>query len=152
MDAKMCAGCGTLRADRVEDFIYSEMLRKVARFKTLTRANKDHPNPKLTSLRVSLAQLDTEIEKLLNTLSGANAVLLSYANGRIVEMDSARQLLQKQIADLSAESVSSKQIEQISDYLDNWNEVGFDDRRLVANGLISTIEATSAKIHIGWKF
>ena len=34
---------------------------------------------------MELARVEDEIEKLLNTLTGANAVLLSYANSKIEE-------------------------------------------------------------------
>mgnify|MGYP000323219340 CR=1 FL=1 len=39
--------------------------------------------------------MEDEIEKLLNTLTGANAVLLSYANSKIEELDTRRQALTK---------------------------------------------------------
>lgn len=50
--------------------------------------------------------MEDEIEKLLNTLTGANAVLLSYANGKIEELDASRQRLIKEIAALNAETIS----------------------------------------------
>ena len=40
-------------------------------------------NPKLTALNVELLQVEAEIEKLLDTLSGTNATLLAYANTKI---------------------------------------------------------------------
>ena len=49
--------------------------------------------------------MENEIEKLLNTLTGASAVLMSYANGKIEELDTRRQGLIKEIAALNAESV-----------------------------------------------
>ena len=42
---------------------------------TLT-AKRETVNPKLTALNMELARVEDEIEKLLNTLTGANAVLL----------------------------------------------------------------------------
>ena len=54
---------------------------------------------------MELAQVEDEIEKLLNTLAGANAVLLSYANGKIEELDANRQRLIKEIAALNAETI-----------------------------------------------
>ena len=51
--------------------------------------------------------MEDEIEKLLNTLTGANAVLLSYANSKIEELDTHRQAPDKrEIAALSAEIMS----------------------------------------------
>jgi len=150
-DRKNCEGCGTIRVREFEQSIYGEMLKKMAEFQTLTGGNPTKANPKLTALNVELAQVEDEIEKLLNTLTGANAVLLSYANGRIEELDAKRQSLVKAIADMSAEAVSPEHMKRISGYLDNWDNIGFEDRRLVVDGLITTIRATSENVRIEWK-
>jgi len=150
-DNKSCEGCGKIRAREFEDFIYYEMRRKMSDFQTLTSGNPAKANPKLTKLNVSLAQVETEIEKLINTLTGANATLMSYANSKIEELDAHRQSLMKQIADLTAEAVSPEQMERISGYLDDWDNISYEDRRLVADGLISTIKATSESTQIEWK-
>ena len=36
-------------------------------------------------------------------------------------------------------------------YLDNWDSIDFDDKRKAADGLISTIKATSDRVQIEWK-
>ena len=90
-------------------------------------------------------------KKLLNTLTGASAVLISYANTKIEELDAQRQTLSKEIAALSAESMSPEQIERLSVYLNRWEEIDFDDRRQVADSLISQIRATGKCVAIEWK-
>lgn len=135
----------------VEQFVYTEMVKKLSDFQTLTGGNPTKANPKLTAYRIELAQVEAEIEKLINTLTGANSVLMSYANNKIEELDSQKQSLLKAIAEMSAEIVSPEQIERIYDYLDDWNNVDFEDRRLVVDGLISKIMATSENIQIEWK-
>ena len=135
----------------VEESIYGEMVKKLAAFQTLTGGNPAKANPKLTALNVELAQVESEIEKLLNTLTGANAVLLSYANGKIEELDARRQTLAKAIADMSAEAVSPEQMKRISGYLNDWDNIGFEGRRLVVDGLVSNIKATSENVQIEWK-
>jgi len=40
----------------------------------------------------------------------------------------------------------------ISGHLDDWDGIGFEDRRQVVDGLITTIQATSEDIDIRWKF
>ena len=77
--------------------------------------------------------------------------MLQYANSRIEELDTERQKQLKLVADLTANSVSSSQIESISGYLENWDEVSFDDKRRVVDTLISKIEATSTERVIHWK-
>lgn len=150
-DRRSCDGCGTLRVREVEQSIYGEMVKKLAAFQTLTSGNPTKANPKLTALNVELVQVEAEIEKLLDTLTGANAVLLSYANSRTEELDARRQSLTKAVADMSAETVSPEQIKRISGYLDDWENIGFDNRRLVVDGLVSTIRATIENVQIEWK-
>ena len=120
-------------------------------FQTLTGGNPTKANPKLTALNVELLQVEAEIEKLLDTLSGANATLLSYANTKIEELDTKRQSLTKAIADMSAEAVSPEHMKKISGYLHDWDNVSFEDRRLVVDGMISNIQATSENLQIAWK-
>nr|WP_251318068.1 LPD28 domain-containing protein [Flintibacter muris] len=149
-DNKSCPGCGTLRTREFERFIYGEMVKKLAQFQTLT-GKREKVNPKLTALNVELARVEDEIEKLLNTLTEASAVLISYANTKIEELDAQRQTLSKEIAALSAETMSPEQIERLSVYLNRWEEIDFDDRRQVADGLISQIRATGECVAIEWK-
>ena len=149
-DSKSCDGCGTLRTREFESFLYGEMVKKLSEFQTLT-AKRETVNPKLTALNMELARVEDEIEKLLNTLTGANAVLLSYANSKIEELDTRRQALTKEIAALSAETMSPEQIERLSVYLNQWEEIDFEDRRQVADGLISQIRATDEHVSIEWK-
>ena len=149
-DSKSCDGCGTLRTREFERFLYGEMVKKLSEFQTLT-AKRETVNPKLTALNMEFARVEEEIEKLLNTLTGANAVLLSYANSKIEELDTHRQALTKEIAALSAETMSPEQIERLSVYLNQWEEIDFEDRRQVADGLISQIRATDEHVSIEWK-
>ncbi|MCI8922059.1 MAG: hypothetical protein HFE88_09400 [Acutalibacter sp.] len=90
--------------------------------------------------------MEDEIEKLLNTLTGASAFLMSYANGKIEELDARRQGLIKEIAALNAESVSPQKIEYLSSHLGNWDNIDFDDRRQVADIILSQVQATAERV------
>ena len=87
--------------------------------------------------------MDSEIEKLVDSLTGANNVLLSYVNVKIAELDGRNQELLARIAELTVEAISPEQVKEISGYLDTWNEVDFDDKRRVVDLMIPTIAATS---------
>ena len=147
---KGCPGCGKIRKEEFEQFIFSAMQEKFKDFQIL-HGQEEKVNPKLTAYQVELAQVEAEIEKLLDTLTGANATLLAYANKKIEELDTRRQTISKAIADLSVETISPQQIKKLSYYLDNWESIDFDDKRKAADGLISTIKATSDRVQIEWK-
>jgi len=149
---KSCEGCGKIFANEFEQFVYTQLAEKLQEFKTLTGKKKvRQTNPKLAAAHIELAKVDSEIEKLVDSLTGANPVLLSYVNAKIEELDGQRKAINKKIADLSVQTISPNQIDKISDYLDDWENVSFDDRRQVLNSLVSQIKATSEKIEIIWK-
>lgn len=79
--------------------------------------------------------MDGEIEKLVDNLTRANNVLLSYVK----------------IAELTVEAISPEQVSQISGYLDTWDSVSFDDKRKVVDLMIPSIAATSDSLNIPWK-
>ena len=108
-------------------------------------------NPKIAALQVELAHVDGEIEKLVDSLTGANNVLLSYVNVKIAELDGRKQELLARIAELTVEAISPEQVSQISGYLDTWEDVSFDDKRRVVDLMITTIAATSDSLNITWK-
>ena len=150
-DNGSCEGAGTLTAQSMESFVYGEMVEKMRKYHTLKGGKEQGYNPKLTAARVALAKTESEIEKLLDTLSGANPLLLQYANNRIEELDAERQKQLKLVADLTANSVSDTQIDSITNYLNDWESVSFDDKRKVVDILISHIDATSESVAIHWK-
>ena len=94
-------------------------LPHLRRLGLLKHIRREGYNPKLPAARAKLAKIEGEIEKLIDTLTGANPLLLQYANSRIEELDTERQKQLKLVADLTANSVSSSQIESISGYLEN---------------------------------
>ena len=151
VENKSCPGPGTLTRHELEKSVYDEMVKKMREFQTLRGGKAEGYNPKLTAARAKLAKIESEIEKLIDTLTGANPLLLQYANSRIEELDTERQKQLKLVADLTANSVSSSQIDSITGYLQNWDEVSFDDKRRVVDTLISKIEATSTERVIHWK-
>ena len=151
-DSKFCSGCGTIRLRDLEAVVYQQMVKKLEDYKTLTgRKKKRAASPKLTAKQMELAQVESEIEKLLDTLTGATPVLISYANAKIEELDSRRQALASEIAKLTAEAVSPEQIDTISNYLDDWENVSFEDKQQVVDLMITTIAATSDSLNITWK-
>lgn len=91
------------------------------------------------------------VKKLLDTLTGASPVLLSYANSKIEELDARRQSIANEIAKLSADAVPMEKMESISGYLDDWENVSFEDKRQVVDALITVIRATNEKVEIEWK-
>ena len=70
LDNKSCPGCGKIITSELEAVVYQQM-KKLASYKTLTGKKKAaKANPKITALQVELAHVDSEIEKLVDSLTG----------------------------------------------------------------------------------
>ena len=151
-DNKSCPGTKKLRSDNLEDFMYGQMVEKLKEFKTLSRKGRK-ADPKLTALKVEQAKVQDEIEKLIDSLTGASEILISYANEKIASLDAKRQDIIKRISEVAVQQASPEEIAKISDYLDEWNRISFDDKRVVLDGLIASVHATSMSegIEIEWK-
>ena len=150
---KSCPGPKKLRAIDLEPFIYEQMAEKLREFQSLTRKGQK-ADPKLAALKVEQAQVQAEIEKLIDSLTGASEVLISYANDKIAALDAKRQDVAKRISEAAVQQTSPEEISKISDYLNNWDNIGFDDKRVVLDGLITSIRATGRgeDVEIEWKF
>ena len=106
LDNKSCPGCGKIITSELEAVVYQQMVKKLASYKTLTGKKKAaKANPKITALQVELAHVDSEIEKLVDSLTGANNVLFSYVNVKIAELD-GRKHMKKKVILISKSSVA----------------------------------------------
>ena len=75
----------------------------------------------------------------------------SYANGKSEDLDNSRQRLIKETAALNAETVSPQKIELLSSHLDNWDNIDFEDRRQVADMILSQVHTTGDCVSFEWK-
>ena len=148
---KSCTGAGTIRVDNFEAFIYSEMVAKLQEFHTLTEGKNRIVNPKETALKVELARIEAEIEKFIDSLTGASDILMSYANTKMAELDARRQSVVKQLAEFAVMAVPTEQIVQVSAILDDWDNADIEGKRLVVDSLIIKVLADSESIDIQWK-
>jgi len=136
---------------RLEQLIYESMVEKLQAFKSLSGKRGASNNPKLTAAKIELAQVDAEIEKLVDSLTGANAALITFANRKAEELDLKKQALMKQVADLTDSDIPADMLTTISCYLDDWDNASHNDRKQVVNSLVSFVRATNENVEIEWK-
>jgi len=151
-DSKNCQGCGTIKLHELQALVYREMVKRLKDFQILTSQKRiAKANPKLTAKQLDLARIEGEIEKLVESLLTAGATLVSYVNTKIEELDTQRQILMREIAALTLDAIPAAQMEALSNYLDDWENVSFEDKQKVVDHLITRIRATSESVEIEWK-
>lgn len=149
MDTKACAGPGTIYTGDMEEIVYEEMRKKMAQWATLRRRQGPAIDPELTTLKVQLTQTETEIAALVDRLTAADDVMYRYISGRVSELDVRKQELQRQIE----EHGRHKEVDfrEISNHLNTWDALSFEDKRRVVDQLIKVIHATSTTLQIEWR-
>ena len=85
LDNKSCPGCGKIITSELEAVVYQQMVKKLEKHKTLTgRKKAAKANPKIAALQVELLHVDSEIEKLVDSLTGANNALMGSQHQHLV--------------------------------------------------------------------
>lgn len=152
MNSKACNGCGTIYANQFEDLIFQEMKKKLEEFQTLTAHHDMKKNPKEIALQSELLQVEQEIKKLLENVSSANGVLMKYINDKITELDTKKKNILNELTKATiTDKTTGKDIDKITGYMDKWQEITIDDKRIVCDCLIEVIRASSDEVQITWK-
>ena len=101
---------------------------------------------------MKIEKYQTEIEKLMDKLADADAVLTDYIRTRIKELDAKKRDYQKQIGELEPLMAATQDVHEITGYMDKWEELSVSDKMAVVDILISKISASENNIEITWKF
>lgn len=146
----LCAGCGTVRADELEEFMFSAIKNRLSSFSVLTDKNLNTLDPRINECKIRLSQIDKEIDNLLKKVTSANSILMNYINERIENLDEERLSINEKLISLMDKKTSQGLI-KITDYISNWDKITLEDKIIVVDALIKVIHVSSDHIKITWK-
>lgn len=146
----LCNGCGTVRADALEQFMFDNIKQRLEDFNVLKSKKDCMLDPKINECKIKISQLDKEINELLEKVLNANDILMKYINERIEKLDAERKQAGKELISLTNGDTNTD-IEQITNYVSHWDETSFEDKLLVVDALIKVIHIADGKIEITWK-
>lgn len=143
-------GCnfGSLKADVVDQIIFDEMRKKLEEFNTLTKKQHDTCNIKAVKLKSRTEEIDKEIATLMEKIPLANATVMEYINERIAVLDAEKKELYAQIVQLENTGFG---LQEITGYMERWEEISIGDKISVVDCLIESIHASQEKLEIKWK-
>lgn len=152
MQTNLCEGVGGIDATAFENFILSEMKKKVEQFDVLNGPPQKQHNPRLLEVNAQIEQLDSEIEKLLARVSEADPILMGYINKKVSELHNQSSELKQERNELEqADSQKKLNVKEIKNCMQLWDKLEFDDKRAVVDQLITVIKATEDTCEITWK-
>lgn len=144
-------GCnfGSLDADLVDEIVFEEMRKKLDEFNTLTKKKQESTDFQTIKLKTQIEAIDQEIESLLDKIPQANGTVMEYINDRVAVLDEKKKDLYAEVVQLSEGSTYS--LNELTGYLDNWEDVSMKDKLTVVDSLVESIIASQEKIKINWK-
>ncbi len=152
LDNKACPGCGKIYTHELEEMVASAMNAYLERYQARRMQSRDpYQNPEIAVLNSRLKRVETDIEKLLDALTGANAVLFSYVNARIIRLDEEKKETERSIAKLNEDSICPSRLDEIAAAFTHWEPVAFEEKRKILNEMVEVIHATSEAVDIKWK-
>ena len=123
---------------------------KLAEFKQLSSGRESQEIPKVSQNKIRLTAIGVEIRDLLSKVTSANPILMEYINNRIAELDEERKTLQEEILALTCSKADGK-MEEITNHVEMWDSVSFEDKKTVVDALIKVIKIANGEIKIEWK-
>ncbi len=149
-----CEGVGGLYAYEVENTVLQAIKERLKAIDVLTDPSQTarQANTKIDELNLKAEMCQTEIEKLMDKLADANDILTDYIRRRIKELDERKKDFQKQLERLEPPAAATREVHQITGYMEKWEEISVSDKISVVDVLISRIRANESNIEITWKF
>lgn len=146
----LCNGCGTVRADELEQFMFKNIKQRLESFNVLKSSEDFTLNPSINECKIKISTIDKEINELLQKVLNANNILINYINERIEKLDEEKKRVNEELLLLTSRSKNTE-IEQITNYVSHWEETSFADKLLVVDALVEVIHISEGNIKIKWK-
>jgi len=146
-----CSGAGTLHAEHLESVILNEIKGKLSEIEALTPVNDASLSPKINENKAKISRIDTQIATLVDKVIDADGALMKYINEKITALENERDQLLANNLSLGQSSVSIP-LPIIQDHIKRWDDICFDDRKMVADTLIQKIFIDQDNIDILWSF
>lgn len=148
---RKCKGTGgTIYADILEECLYDSIKIKLTEFRKLTSKEEKNVNPKINQNKIRISQINLEISDLLSKVGSANEILMQYINNKISELDEESKKLQAENITLTC-GAKDKSIKQITNHIEKWDTIAFEDKQAVVDALIKVIHVANGNIEITWK-
>lgn len=145
-----CKGCGTVRAEDLESLILNKIKERLTEFKIIQSNENNINSVKINEYKLKIADIENEINGLLEKVKNANDILMKYINDKITELDTQRKQIYEALLKLSNEAEKTD-VKKLENCVEHWDETTFDDKRRIVDTLIKVIRISEGKLDIEWK-
>lgn len=147
---KGCAGCGSVKADDLESFIFQSILEKILDFQILYKKLENKSKQFDIKSKEKKLKIEKEIETLLEKIPLANDALVKYINEKITKLNSEKESIEANFS-ISKKKPFKKLFISDKNYIFSWEKMSIEDKIVVVDAFIKTIRVFENEIEIIWK-
>lgn len=149
---RQCDGVHGLKADTIESIVSLEIQRKLTMFSILSAPQETHVDPESIELKIRIANLEQEIDKVAGNAMEVTGALVKYLSERVNELEAQKQDCMSRLKELqSKEEEKTWDTGQIKDIFSYWGQLTLEDKILVVDILIDKIRLSESEITIIWR-
>lgn len=149
---KRCDGIRGIKADNAEEIALGEIKKKLEMFSSLSAPKEIRINPEIAELNIKIAQLEQEIEKTTSKALEATGTLIKYLSDRVTELDAQKKICLSRLNRLEqSATVNECNIDKLTDYISQWEDLTLEDKIIVVDVLIDKIKLSESEMTIIWK-
>ncbi|MCK9310005.1 MAG: recombinase family protein [Candidatus Cloacimonetes bacterium] len=138
--------------DKVENSIEKRIFKKVKELnaKNININKNNSVDTKINKIKIQIAEIDKQIENMINQLVNANEVVTKYMNNKITELDKEKQELIKQVEKEQVKNIKQIPINNIYAQINNWDNLDLEKKKLICKFLINKVFIFDNDIEIDW--
>lgn len=147
----------SVRVEEVEKLVANEIFDYINTFDNKLEIDAIREDKKINELKMSISNIENEIENLIDNLAAAKGAAMKYINKRIEKLDGELNILQKQLRELSqSDAMNYKVIVELKEVLSIWDELKLEDKKRIAYKLINKVHIDKMDddviVKIDWKY
>lgn len=136
----------------IEEIAEIKLIEKLKTLKSEYKFELNNNSRQINDLKIKLAKVEENINKLVNSLLTMNQISSEYVNDKITELHSRKNDLLGEINKLSIDSnVQKVSRDDLKEYLRDWDNYDLEQKKKVAATLIEKINITDNEIEIMFK-
>ncbi len=151
-ESKVCnTPMPTIYATEFESLIRSRIADKINDLTIKPKQQESVCNDEIDRLFAKIASIDNTIENLVDKIIDSDATAVNYINQKIKKLDNEKKDIIMQIDKLKDANENLPDVKVLSNVMDFWEQMCFDDKRDVTELLIDKVVVYNDTIKITWK-
>jgi hypothetical protein len=149
---KVCEGLTkATRAENIEDIVKSQMDAYTVNLNDRVEQSQTVNNVRNNRLKADIAQIDEKIQAILDNMGEVSATTMKYIDTQIKKLDADRKKLESQLETVQT-NAADQPYKEIKECLADWDNASLEQRKAVANALITVVRVYDGDLDIVWKF